>query len=411
VKVHARELPVRIAFAIVSLFPGGGLQRDCIEIARTIKKSGHDVTIYTSHVSNIAIGDEIPIVVFANSARTNHQKQKIFALDVMRNLPRQSEFLVGFDKLLGLDLLYCADASVFYRTFKRPYLQVHPRYRTFVQLEGDAFAPRRRATIILLSQNQLNEYRAAWHTEHERLIVIPPNVSLQRRNPDHRIDGTREKIRMQLNLRPRDWIWMTVGVQPKTKGLDRVVAALVRFPDARLLVAGIHETSRSSLRLAAHARSIGVSSRILWLGHREDISALMSAADVMLHPARYDTTGTVILEALVNGLPVIATSAAGYSSHIEAARAGIVVKDPFDFEVFCVAIDEARDAARRAQWSQAGIEYGMNPILYQGRAQAAEIMLKVASEYASAHASVPLPDTVRRDSNLFMFRGGKRSEP
>ena len=113
---------MRIAFAIVSLFPGGGLQRDCIEIAKTLKSLGRDVTIYTSRVRNTTLPDNIPVVIFPNSASTNHQRQKRFAIDVLNNVPQQCELLVGFDKLLGLDVLYCADASIYYRMMKQPYL-------------------------------------------------------------------------------------------------------------------------------------------------------------------------------------------------------------------------------------------------------------------------------------------------
>ena len=36
---------MRFAFAIVSLFPGGGLQRDCLGIARLVCGAGHQVTM------------------------------------------------------------------------------------------------------------------------------------------------------------------------------------------------------------------------------------------------------------------------------------------------------------------------------------------------------------------------------
>ena len=65
---------------------------------------------------------------------------------------------------------------------------------------------------------------------------------------------------------------------------------------------------------------LGLADRISFLGHREDIPELMAAADLLVHPARHDTTGTVILEAVVNGLPVITTSTCGYAHHVEAAR-------------------------------------------------------------------------------------------
>ena len=39
---------MRIALGIVKLFPEGGLQRDCVRLARILAARGHDVTIFTS---------------------------------------------------------------------------------------------------------------------------------------------------------------------------------------------------------------------------------------------------------------------------------------------------------------------------------------------------------------------------
>jgi UDP-glucose:(heptosyl)LPS alpha-1,3-glucosyltransferase len=195
-------------------------------------------------------------------------------------------------------------------------------------------------------------------------------------------------MRASLGLAAGDWVWMTVGVQPKTKGTDRVLRALAKFSDARLLIAGLKDTDKAAQQSAALARSLGVASRVTWLGHREDMAQVMSAADLLLHPSRYDTTGTVILEALVNGLPVIATAICGYASHISAARAGAVVAEPFDQHAFAAAIAEARDFAVSAAWSKAGIEYGQRSGLSEGRACAAQIILAAAYDKHPALADV-----------------------
>ncbi len=106
----------------------------------------------------------------------------------------------------------------------------------------------------------------------------------------------------------------------------------------------------------------------------------MAAADLLVHPARYDTTGTVILEAVVNGLPVITTAACGYARHVDFAGAGIVVREPFDFRLFVAALEQARDRSTSSAWSEAGAEYGKNPALYQGRLHAAEAIIQAANE-------------------------------
>jgi UDP-glucose:(heptosyl)LPS alpha-1,3-glucosyltransferase len=369
---------MRIAVGITNLFPGGGLQRDCIEIAKLIRGFGHEVVIYTARLSGTVIDADVPIIIIPNSAGTNHGRQHQFGVDFLRQTANGFDLIVGFDKLLGLDALYCADPSIYYRLLRRRYLWLFPRYRTYTNIEGDSFKPGQKTQIILLSQNQRIEYLSAWRTEPERLVELPPTLSSARRKPKYRVSGIREQVRNQLGLPSDAWVWLAIGVQPRTKGLDRVLRALYHFPQATLLVAGLNDIDDRAKRSARKARRLGVSSRVIWLGHREDIEHTIAASDVLLHPARYDTTGTVILEALVNGLPVIATSVCGYAKYVEAAGAGIVLGEPFDFRLFLASIRDMIDPAHRAAYSEAGIAYGQNRQLYEGRLRAAQIMISLA---------------------------------
>ena len=374
---------MRLAFGIVSLFPGGGLQRDCIEIARLVQAKGHEVTIYTCRLRDAGLADEIPVLVLQNNAKTNHQRQHTFALDFRRRTADRYDLIVGFDKLLELDVLYCADPSIAYRLKNRPYLYFLSRYRTFRKLERNSFARNSSVNIIFLSENQVIEYQSAWRTDFHRMSVIPPTLASDRKHPELRTDKIRKRVRAELDLADDDWVWLSIGVQLRTKGIDRAVAALIEFPNARLLIAGLSDTNRASIKLAEHAQHLGVSSRITWLGHREDIHHLMAAADLLVHPARYDTTGTVILEGIVNGLPVITTAACGYARHVEAANAGSVLKEPFRFSLFVAALRRASDPSLRRAWSLSAAAYGDDPTLYQGRVRAADLIVEAGFSKAS----------------------------
>jgi len=379
---------MRIAFGIVSLFPGGGLQRDCLEIAKLVRGRGHDVTIYAERVSGGVQTEGIPVVTLANEARSNHSRQHDFAVDFRRAANSQCDLTVGFNKLLGLDVLYCADASMYDRLRKQPYLNLLPRYRSFANMERDSFSPEQKTKTILLSQNQLLDYWRTWRTEPQRMYLLPPTLSAARRKPEYRSDGTRQKTRASLGLADGAWTWLTVGVQPNTKGTDRVLRALAEFPEARLLIAGIGADDKAAETPLALARNLGVEQRVSWLGHREDVPQVMAAADLLLHPSRYDTTGTVILEGVVNGLPVIATAVCGYSTHVTAAAAGSVIAEPFDQNAFVAAIRAARNPAVSESWSKAGMEYGQRAGLSEGRQCAAQIILAAAHDKHPALADL-----------------------
>ena len=386
---------MHFAFAIVSLFPGGGLQRDCIDIARRVRKLGHEVTIFTSRVSDAEFTKDLPLrVLTVGKSNTNHGRQRAFSEEFKKVASGKFDLLVGFDKLSGLDVLYCSDRSMYARTARYPLLRLLPRYSEFIALEKESFAPHQKTTILLLSDNQFNEYWTAWTTEPSRLIMLPPTVASKRRRPGYRTDGTRDEWRARLGVIANELIWISIGVQPHTKGLDRSIYALRRFNDVRLLIVGIDETEARTAKHRRLARELGVADRIMWLGHREDVPELMAAADIFVHPARYDTTGTVILEAIINGLPVITTSACGYANHVGAGKTGLVINEPFKQKALIAALETARDPVVREQWSKSGLEYGAQKLLYEGKSRATELIIKQGTqgktaEYHRAYSPPP----------------------
>jgi UDP-glucose:(heptosyl)LPS alpha-1,3-glucosyltransferase len=375
---------MRFAFAIVSMFSGGGLQRDCVDIARRIKQLGHEVTIFTSRLYDKEFAKDLTVRVLRNDRKTNHGGQQAFSDDFNKAATGKFDLLVGFDKLSGLDVLYCSDRSMAARTAQNPVLRLLPRYWKFIELEKECFARDRKTEIMLLNESQLNEYWGAWTTEPNRLIMLPPTLVHKRHRPEYRTDGTREQQRKRLGLRAEDWVWISVGVQPKTKGIDRTIRALRRFPDARFLIVGLDEYDEKSTGIRRMAQRFGVAEQITWLGHCEEVPELIAAADLFLHPARYDTTGTVILEAIINGLPVITTSACGYAKHVRTADAGIVIQEPFRQKTLLAALEVSRDANCLARWSKAGSEYGNQRSLYEGKNRATELIVARGMEGGKA---------------------------
>ena len=65
----------------------------------------------------------------------------------------------------------------------------------------------------------------------------------------------------------------------------------------------------------AHS-SDGLASRICFLGFRTDVPCILAAADLMVHPARYEAYGLGVHEALCRGLPAIVSAAAGVTERI-----------------------------------------------------------------------------------------------
>ena len=371
---------MRIALGIVDLFAAGGLQRDCLAIGALLRRRGHDVSVFVARCESVPAGAE-GVVRLPCHAQTNHGRDARFGAALMHATRDAFDVVVGFNKLPGLDVLYCADPSIV-AADAPAWKRWLPRYRTRLRLEACCFAASSPTRIMLLSEAARAQYLAAWPVSAPRIAVLPPSIAADRVRPDLRTAAARVQVRGGLGRGERDVVWLWVGAQPQTKGLDRVVAALAGITGVHLWIAGVgcgDAKARGSLRLA---RRLGVASRIDWLGPREDIPALMAAADLLVHPARQETTGQVILEALAVGLPVVTTAVCGFAEHVARADAGVVLAPRFDADRLAAALASAGDAALRASWSQRAIAYVAAHDVTGGFEQAAEFIEQVAGEHA-----------------------------
>lgn len=375
----SQELPVdpmRFALAVVKLFPWGGVQRDCLRFARVLQDRGHEATIFTGSAEG-SLPADIAIEVLPARAFTNHGRNRRFSGALLRAVKERYQSVIGFNKLSGLDVLYCVDPPIATRA-RDPIWRWLPRHRALLALEAASFATASRTRIIGLSQILFDEYRHAWGTPAERFTLLPPNIDVARRRPHLRTDGTRERLRRTLGLSD-EFALLSICVQPEVKGVDRTIEALASVPAALFLVAGVDPGGARARRVMEIARANGVTERVRLLGPREGIPELMAASDLLVHPARLDTTGTVILEALVNGLPQVTTAICGFAFHVQRAAAGIVLEEPFSGRALEQALAVAADPARRAQWSANAIAYGGDPELYRGIERAAEFVIADAA--------------------------------
>lgn len=361
-----------IALGIVSLEPKGGLQRDCLNIARILYDRGHQVTIFTSRPA-LSPSDPLKLTVLAINARTNHGRDLAFAKAFQAASAGRFERIVGFNKLPGLELLFCADPSVHDK--KRAWwVRLLRRHMTQRFLEGSCFGEQSRTHIMLLSQAIADSYVKYWNTPLRRLRVLPAVADPRRNRPYLREPTQREAIRRGLELSAESAVWLWVGTKPDKKGLDRVVTALEHITDSFLLIVGPERSSKLCEPVISMAQRAKLDDRMRFLGYREDIPELMAAADVLAHPARLEVTGQVILEALMNGLPVVTSERCGFAPFVREAMAGIVLREPFQQQEFELALRQVTEASRADSFSRNALAYARNQLSMPGLETAANII-------------------------------------
>ena len=370
---------MRLAFALYDYFPFGGLERDCRLIAERCATAGHEVVAFarTWHGPPPA---GVAVRTFGRRGLTIPARNRRFVTALQRALAAERtpfDAVVGFQKLPGLDVYYGADPCYAAGLYQKPrWKRWLPRYRHYLANERAVFAPEHGVVVLQYIDRDVAAYMQEYGTRREQFVVLPPNAERTPHTPADRA-AARAAVRAELGAGPEDFVLLAVGSAFARKGFDRAVTALADLPDphARLAVLGRDDPGP----LQALAARLGVAARVHCLGGRTDAAQWFLGADVLLHPARRENTGTVLVEALHYGLPVLAAERCGYSVHISMSGSGLVIPDPCAREALAAALQTAADPARRADWRGKALAYAATGALYGCHERAAEAIIAAAT--------------------------------
>ncbi len=213
-----------------------------------------------------------------------------------------------------------------------------------------------------------------------RSNLLPPGIAADRRAPPDAAEIRRE-FRREFAPGEDALLLVQIGSGFKTKGLDRSLKALAALPAelqarTRLIAIGQDEPRP----FLAQLRQLGLADRVEILKGRDDIPRFLLGADLLIHPAYNENTGTVLLEAVVAGLPVLTTAACGYAHYIEEAAAGHVIPLPFAQATLDATLAAMlADGATRRQWAANGLAFAAQADLYSMPERAADVILRAAT--------------------------------
>lgn len=164
--------------------------------------------------------------------------------------------------------------------------------------------------------------------EHERfpadrVTVIPNGVDTQKFAPTR--DHT--AIRCELGLDPAaPVVGIVAALRPEknhTLFLEMASRVARQWPDARFLIVGDGPCREDLERQAAH---LGLSSRTLFLGCRNDVPRLLHAMDVFALTSHIEANPISILEVMSTGLPVVATRVGSIHEAVIDRQTGYLVQ-------------------------------------------------------------------------------------
>lgn len=375
---------MKIAFALFRYFPFGGLQKDMLHIARACQEHGCDVSIFCREWQGER-PDNLDIHILPVTARSNHGKNRQF-IAAFRQQCQQARFdcIVGFNKMPGLDVYYAADTCFKAKLEQeRPaFYRFLPRYRAFIDEERAVFAPEAKTRVLCIAERSMVEYQACHGTPRERFTLLPPGISRDRQRPADSAQR-REQLRRQLGCSASDNILLFIGSGFRTKGLDRAIRALAALPEAtrqqtRFWIVG-EDRAAPFEQLATR---LGIRQQLHFLGGRSDVPDFLVAADLLIHPAYRENTGTVLLEAAIAGLPVLTTSVCGYAHYIEEFDCGLVLNEPYEQAALDHALLLAMDAGKRLAWQQNGLRLAAQDEIYTLAEKAADAICATGANHA-----------------------------
>jgi glycosyltransferase involved in cell wall biosynthesis len=119
-------------------------------------------------------------------------------------------------------------------------------------------------------------------------------------------------------------VLLAVSRLTRQKGVDVAVRALASLPQDVVLVV-LSSTQEEREPLEALARELGVERRLFLLGRLPDVAAWLRRADVLVHPARWEGFGLAVLEAMLAGLPVVASDVSSLPELVIDGETGLLV--------------------------------------------------------------------------------------
>src|SRR5829696_5386834 len=323
--------------------PIGGMQNHTAELTRALDRRGVVQTVLTTRPPSAPrlqrLGDHARVIRVGLPVRRFRQLYGLQAAIVAPILAARAD---AVHVHLGEDLAVFPIGAAAARLHHLPLvLTVHTSVRHTVAVSDLRSAvlktlggPIERwgehsAEAVLVITPRLRRLLLADGVDEHRIHLIPPGVN------SSLFEGPFEDPFAGIG-RPRV---LFVGRLTPQKGVHTLVAAagLLEDPSVRVLLVGDGPERKA---LEREAERIDAGDRVRFLGFfaHERLPAAMAHTDVLVLPSVYEELGTVLLEAMWAGLPIVASRTGGIPDVIEDGVNGLLVP-PGDPVALARAID------------------------------------------------------------------------
>ncbi|MCE9551760.1 MAG: glycosyltransferase family 4 protein [Planctomycetes bacterium] len=215
--------------------------------------------------------------------------------------------------------------------------------RDIVGLSRRAVQDVNRHSALLAVSNAARDFHIAQGVEAQRIKVLYNGVDLELFRPR----AATGFLHRELKLPPGAPLLAAIGQIGPRKGLDQLMLAMQRvageWPNAHLLIIGERfsekgdaiEFERSLHEMASKTPLAG---RVHFLGWRMDIAALLPELTLLVHAAKQEPLGRVLLEGAACGCSIVATDVGGTVEIFGGSHSGALLIPPGNPQVMAEAI-------------------------------------------------------------------------
>lgn len=359
-------MPLDLTIATGTFHPEiGGPPRYLHRLAGELRAAGHEVRVLTfAEFEGPHDGDPCPVLRISRRSRVPVRLARMAAAILAR--ARRSDLLYvndhGLAPAFANLLLRRPVAMKIVGDFAWEYSVRHG----LTELGVDEFQVRRphpksrlvhrlqrfyagRADRIVVPSEYLAGIVAGWGVDPGRIVVVPNAVE----RSGYTIPGTRPEAKRRLGLEFP--FLLTIARLTPWKGIDRLIELLPEIPpDVRLVVVG---EGPERANLEARAREMGVAPRTIFSGRvaPAEVGIYLKAADVFALYTGYEGLSHVLLEALLAGVPIVASAKGGNPEVIRHGVDGILVPHPDPRELRAAVLRLFSDPAERERLAAAAL--------------------------------------------------------
>jgi glycosyltransferase involved in cell wall biosynthesis len=203
-------------------------------------------------------------------------------------------------------------------------------------------------TVIVNSRNTLLEAKKQLHSENHRILIAPPGYQIISKafSPKGANPSKSDHV-----------VILYVGQIIRRKGLHLLLEALAPLAELNweLNVVGDLNCDKDYLsEVTTLVEQFGLAHKVRLMGElsRTDVKSKLESSDVFVSSSMYEAFGMSVLEALANGVPVVAFAVGGITEIVEHNVTGLLVR-PGDIEALRGALRKIiSDQALRLELSK-----------------------------------------------------------